>query len=107
MPAGCRLEWLTDVRPEDSVAFLGQIAGKHADERHDKLLDESLVAVSMHAYAKGYRGPRFACCPAEQRSSSRKSRILAGRAARARWIRRAPATRYEGARPEASREARL
>jgi len=58
-PAGCTLnasglplEWLTDVRPEDSVAFLGQIAGKHADERHDKLLDESLVAVSMHATPK-------------------------------------------------------
>ena len=39
-PAGCALnagglplEWLTDVRPEDSVAFLGQIAGKHAATR--------------------------------------------------------------------------
>jgi HEAT repeat protein len=58
-PAGCTLnagglpmEWLTDVQPEDSVIFLGQIAGKHADERHDKLLDESLVAVSMHATPK-------------------------------------------------------
>jgi HEAT repeat protein len=58
-PAGCTLnagslpmEWLTDVQPEDSVAFLGQIAAKHADERHDKLLDESLVAVSMHATPK-------------------------------------------------------
>jgi HEAT repeat protein len=58
-PAGCTLnagglplEWLTDVQPEDSIAFLGQIATKHADEKHDKLLDESLVALSMHATSR-------------------------------------------------------
>jgi HEAT repeat protein len=58
-PAGCTLnagglamEWLTGVQAEDSVVFLGQIAAKHADERHDKILDESLVAVSMHATPK-------------------------------------------------------
>jgi HEAT repeat protein len=58
-PAGCTLnagglpmQWLTGVRPEDSVVFLGQIAAKHTDERHDKLADESLVALSMHATAK-------------------------------------------------------
>ncbi len=58
-PAGCTLnagglplQWLTDVQPDDSVAFLGQIAAKHADERHDKMADESLVAVSMHATPK-------------------------------------------------------
>jgi hypothetical protein len=58
-PAGCTLnagglpmEWLTDVQPEDSVVFLGQIAAKHADERHDKMADESLVALSMHATPK-------------------------------------------------------
>ncbi len=46
---GLPLKWLTDVQPDDSVAFLGQIAAKHADEKHDKMADESLVAVSMHA----------------------------------------------------------
>ena len=58
-PAGCTLnagglplEWLSDAQPEDSVVFLGQIASKRGDERHDKLLDESLVAVSMHAIPK-------------------------------------------------------
>lgn len=58
-PAGCTLnagglplEWLTDVQPEDSVPFLEQIAAKRPDEGHDKLLDESLVAVSMHATPK-------------------------------------------------------
>src|SRR5271168_2192111 len=54
VPAGCTLnagglplEWLTDVQPEDSVVFLGQIAAKHADERHDKM-----AALSMHATPK-------------------------------------------------------
>jgi hypothetical protein len=58
-PAGCTLnagglplKWLTGVKPEESVAFLGQIAAKHGDETHDKILDESLVAVSMHATPK-------------------------------------------------------
>ena len=39
-PAGCTLnagglplEWLTDVQPEDSVAFLGQIAGKRGGRK--------------------------------------------------------------------------
>ena len=39
-PAGCTLnagglplEWLTDVQPEDSVVFLGQIASKHGGRK--------------------------------------------------------------------------
>jgi HEAT repeats len=58
-PAGCTLnagglpmEWLTEVQPEDSVIFLGQIAAKHTDSKHDKIADESLVALSMHATPK-------------------------------------------------------
>ena len=58
-PAGCTLnagglplQWLTGVQPDDSVAFLGQIAAKHAEGGRDKLVDESLVAVSMHATPK-------------------------------------------------------
>jgi HEAT repeat protein len=59
VPAGCTLnagglplQWLTGVQPEDSAAYLGQVAAKHADERHDKLLGESLVALSTHATSK-------------------------------------------------------
>src|ERR1700722_16633687 len=58
-PAGCTLnagglpmEWLTDVQTEDSVVFLGQIAAKHTESKHDKMADESLVALSMHATPK-------------------------------------------------------
>jgi hypothetical protein len=62
--AGCTLnaggvpfEWLTDVRPEDSVAYLGKLA-REAAALHDtgasrgRLVDESLVALSMHATPK-------------------------------------------------------
>ena len=60
-PAGCTLnaggvafEWLTGVPPEESTAFLGKMAAGAAalgeDRRH--LLDESLVALSMHATPK-------------------------------------------------------
>jgi hypothetical protein len=58
-PAGCTLnagglslEWLTGVQPEDSAVFLGQIAAKHAEARHDKPADESLAALSMQATPK-------------------------------------------------------
>jgi HEAT repeats len=59
VPAGCTLnagglvlQWLSGVQPGDSAAFLGQIAAKHAEGGRDKIVDESLVAVSMHATPK-------------------------------------------------------
>ncbi len=58
-PAGCTLnagglsmEWLTDVQPEDSAAFLGKIAARDAEASNNKTLEESLVALSMHATPK-------------------------------------------------------
>jgi HEAT repeat protein len=63
-PAGCTLnaggvpfEWLTYVQPEDSVAFLGKQAASTAalhaaGDHHDRLVEGSLVALSMHATPK-------------------------------------------------------
>jgi HEAT repeat protein len=58
-PAGCTLnagglplEWLTEVQPEESAIFLGEIAAKHADAGHDKAVAESLAALGMHATPK-------------------------------------------------------
>jgi HEAT repeat protein len=49
---GLPLVWLTGVQPEDSAVFLGKIAGREAQTRNDKTVEESLVALSMHANAK-------------------------------------------------------
>jgi len=63
-PAGCTLdaggvpfEWLTDVQPEDSAAFLGKLAESTAalgdsGAHRGRALDENLVALSMHATPK-------------------------------------------------------
>ena len=62
-PTGCTLnaggvafEWLTGVQPEDSVVFLGKQAASaaalHAGDHHDHLVEETLVALSMHATPK-------------------------------------------------------
>ena len=58
-PAGCtlnagglRLEWLTDVKPEDSVVFLAALASKHGDDSDNRDLDGSLAALAMHATPK-------------------------------------------------------
>jgi hypothetical protein len=62
-PAGCTLnagglalEWLTGVGAEESAVFLGKIAGGAAShdnsEARRHLLDESLVALSVHATPK-------------------------------------------------------
>jgi HEAT repeat protein len=55
--AGCTLdaggvpfEWLTDVQPEDSAAFLGKLAQSGA--QRSRVVEESLVALSMHATPK-------------------------------------------------------
>jgi HEAT repeat protein len=61
VPVGCTLdaggvpfEWLTDVNPEDSAAFLGKLAQNAAALRdsgagHGGAVDENLAALSMHA----------------------------------------------------------
>ena len=61
VPVGCTLdaggvpfEWLTDVQPEDSAAFLGKLAQNAAALRdsgagHGGAVDENLAALSMHA----------------------------------------------------------
>jgi HEAT repeat protein len=61
VPVGCSLdaggvpfEWLTDVQPEDSAAFLGKLAQSGAVLRdggavHGGAVDENLAALSMHA----------------------------------------------------------
>jgi hypothetical protein len=55
VPVGCALdagglpfEWLTDVHPEDSTAFLGKLAQNAAASR-GKAVDENLAALSLHA----------------------------------------------------------
>jgi HEAT repeat protein len=55
VPADCRLdagnvpfEWLTDVKAEESVAFLGSLV-EHAGSERKKVVEESLVTLSMHA----------------------------------------------------------
>jgi HEAT repeat protein len=62
--AGCTLdaggvpfEWLTDVQPEDSAAFLGKLAENGAALRDSgaqggRAVEENLVALSMHATPK-------------------------------------------------------
>jgi hypothetical protein len=57
--AGCHLNaggipftWLTDVTPEDSVQFLKGVAEQHSQSREDRLLDEALVALSLHATSR-------------------------------------------------------
>jgi HEAT repeats len=64
IPVGCTLdaggvpfEWLTDVRPEESAAFLGELARKAAASRangagNGRAVDENLVALSLHATPK-------------------------------------------------------
>jgi hypothetical protein len=61
VPVGCTLdaggvpfEWLTDVQPEDSAAFLGKLAQNAAAVRDSGTgrggaVDENLAALSMHA----------------------------------------------------------
>src|SRR5271156_2238070 len=67
-PAGCTLdaggvpfEWLTDVQPEDSAAFLGKLAQSAAAVRdsgagHGGAVDENLAALSMHATPRANEG---------------------------------------------------
>jgi HEAT repeat protein len=64
VPGGCTLdaggvpfEWLTDVHPKDSAAFLGELARKAAALRasgseNGRAVDENLVALSLHATSK-------------------------------------------------------
>lgn len=54
--AGCRLNaggipftWLTDVQPDDSVAFLAKLAARPEDSEDKRATDEALVTLSMHA----------------------------------------------------------
>ncbi len=54
--AGCRLNaggipftWLTDVQPDDSVAFLAKLAAQPEDSEDKRATDDALVTLSMHA----------------------------------------------------------
>ena len=54
--AGCRLNaggipftWLTDVQPDDSVAFLAKLAARPEDSEDKRATDDALVTLSMHA----------------------------------------------------------
>ena len=54
--AGCRLNaggipftWLTDVQPDDSVAFLAKLAARPEDSDDKRATEDALVALSMHA----------------------------------------------------------
>jgi hypothetical protein len=54
--AGCRLNaggipftWLTDVQPDDSVAFLAKLAARPEDSEDKRATDDALVILSMHA----------------------------------------------------------
>jgi HEAT repeat protein len=53
--SGLALEWLTGVSPDESVSFLSQLAketaAKNAD-KHDKIVEGSLVALVQHATPK-------------------------------------------------------
>jgi HEAT repeat protein len=61
VPAGCTLdaggvpfEWLTNVQPEESAAFLGKLAQSAAavhdsGDRRGRAVDDNLAALSMHA----------------------------------------------------------
>jgi len=46
---GVPFTWITDVRPEDSVEFLGKLAAQEFKGDHDRLADPALVSLSMHA----------------------------------------------------------
>ena len=48
---GVPFEWLSDVRPEESAAFLGNLA-KGAAAVRGRLVEDSLVVLSMHATPK-------------------------------------------------------
>lgn len=54
--AGCRLNaggipftWLTDVQPDDSVAFLAKLATRPEDSQDKRVVEDALVTLSMHA----------------------------------------------------------
>jgi hypothetical protein len=54
--AGCRLNaggipftWLTEVQPDDSVAFLAKLAARPEDSEDKRATDDALVTLSMHA----------------------------------------------------------
>lgn len=54
--AGCRLNaggipftWLTDVQPNDSVAFLAKLAARPEDTQDKRATEDALVTLSMHA----------------------------------------------------------
>jgi HEAT repeat protein len=56
--AGCRLNaggipftWLTDVQPDDSVAFLAQLASRPADSEDKRATEDALATLAMHASA--------------------------------------------------------
>jgi HEAT repeats len=58
VPADCSLdagnvpfEWLSDVKAEDSVVFLGTLA-ENGGAEHKRAVEESLVTLSMHATPK-------------------------------------------------------
>jgi len=54
--AGCRLNaggipftWLTDVQPDDSVAFLAKLAAGSEDSQGKRVTEDALVTIAMHA----------------------------------------------------------
>jgi HEAT repeat protein len=54
--AGCQLNaggipfiWLTEVQPDDSVAFLAKLAARPEDSEDIRATDDALVTLSMHA----------------------------------------------------------
>lgn len=54
--AGCRLNaggipftWLTDVQPNDSVAFLAKLAARPENSEDKRTTEDALVALAMHA----------------------------------------------------------
>jgi hypothetical protein len=54
--AGCRLDaggvaftWLTGAQPEDSVAFLAQLATQASESEHPRIVDGALLSMSYHA----------------------------------------------------------
>jgi HEAT repeats len=54
--AGCRLNaggipftWLTDVQPDDSIAFLAKLAARPENSQDKRATDDALVTLSMHA----------------------------------------------------------
>jgi HEAT repeats len=56
--AGCRLNaggipftWLTDVQPDDSIAFLAKLAARPEDSEDKRMTEDALVTLAMHASA--------------------------------------------------------